>query len=462
MKSIRTRLVGNFMFVIMITVVILEIFLINIVKEYCYSNVEAILTNQIKLSSDFYSRYFSMTSLKDNVLEDVDVFWEQTASQVQIIDLNGNVLMDSIGASGSGKIDTTDYKKAVLGEKGKWIGKVEYDTSSVMAVSYPLKSENNIVGVLRFVTSLRRVNNDIKRAVLIIIGIGGIVVLISGIVSIFLAGTIIKPLREVTQTAEKLAQGKFNIRSLKKYDDEIGKLSDTLNFMSEEILKKEQLKNEFISSVSHELRTPLTSIKGWAITLNTDEEIDREMLRDGLEIIEKESDRLTLMVEELLDFSKFVSGKIKLQRDSLDIEDIIKHIEKQMTPRAERDGINFATTINGDIPEIYADENRIKQVLINLLDNAFKFTHPGGNVSLQAEKNGEFIRLIVKDNGCGISNEELPRVKEKFFKGKSSKSQNGIGLSICDEIIRLHDGSLEIKSKLNEGTEAVVSLPYLG
>src|SRR5690606_31743206 len=139
----------------------------------------------------------------------------------------------------------------------------------------------------------------------ILLLVGFLVVLISGIVSLFLAETIIRPLQEVTKVAEKMADGQLKVRSRKRFDDEIGKLSDTLNFMAEELIKKEQLKNDFISSISHELRTPLTSIKGWAITLNSGE-VDRNLLKDGLNIIEKESDRLSDLVEELLDFSRYV------------------------------------------------------------------------------------------------------------------------------------------------------------
>ncbi|MEG2539169.1 MAG: histidine kinase dimerization/phospho-acceptor domain-containing protein, partial [Clostridium sp.] len=133
-----------------------------------------------------------------------------------------------------------------------------------------------------------------------------------GILVIYvLTKTITGPLNEVTKVASIMAKGDFKVKSKKYYEDEIGKLSDTLNFLSDEIIKKDDLKNDFISSVSHELRTPLTSIKGWAITLK-EFGSDKEMLSDGLDIIEKESDRLSGMVEELLDFSKFVSGKITL------------------------------------------------------------------------------------------------------------------------------------------------------
>lgn len=459
MKSIKKRLVSSFLYIIIITVVILEILIINIVRENYYKNLEDNMYNQIRISSDLYLRYFSDTSLLENVLNNVDTFWKQTTAQVQIIDTSGNVLMDSIGLPPINLSQMEDVKKALDGQKGKWVGSVNYDNERVMTIAYPLKSGSNIVGALRFTSSLREVNREINEIAVVFIGIGLIVILISGIMSVFLSNTIVEPLKEVTLVAEKMAGGDYKIKSSKRYDDEVGKLSDTLNYMAEEILKEDQLKNEFISSISHELRTPLTSIKGWAVTLKNKDISSTNMLFDGLDIIEKESDRLTAMVEELLDFSNFTSGKITLKRERVNIIDVILQIKTQLTPKAEREDINFRVELNENIPFIFSDENRLKQVFINILDNAFKFTPSQGSVTLTLDMIENSLVIKVIDTGCGISPEELPRVKEKFFKGKSSKSQNGIGLSICDEIIKLMNGTFEIKSEVDKGTEVVIILP---
>lgn len=457
MVSIKKRLVVNFVFIIIITVVILEIFLISSIRQYYYKNLEGTLQNQIQISADLYHRYFSDATLQDNILNNVDTFWKQATAQVEIIDMEGRVLMDSIGVTPGTANQFEDVKRALAGETGKWIGDVDYDTEKVMAISYPLYSGEMQVGVLRFIASLRDVNKDIVRIAYVFIAFGALVTLITGIVSIFLANTITGPLKEVTTIAEKMALGDYYTESKKKNNDEIGKLSDILNSMAKEIVKKEQLKNDFISSVSHELRTPLTSIKGWAITLKQDFE-DRSILMDGLEIIEKESDRLTLMVEELLDFSKFVSGKVTLEIKPVDLVKVLQHIKTQLTPRAIREQVDFKV-ITDKFPMIYTDENRLKQVFINLLDNAFKFTASGGTITMDAKQEDESIIILIQDTGCGIPIEELPKIKDKFYKGKSSKSQNGIGLSISDEIIKMMDGSLDIQSQVEKGTIIKITLP---
>lgn len=462
-SSIKKRLTGNFMIVILITVIILEFFLFNAIKKYYYKSIEEILSNQVSFSAEYYSRYFSSNPLEELVIDDVDVFWNQTSAQVQILDSDGNVLMDSIGAIHSDKaIETTDVITALKGKLGTWIGNVDYDTEPVIAVSHPLMIEGEVVGVLRFISSLREANSIIKNIYKMLIFIGIAVIAISGIVSLFLANTIVQPLKEITQVAEKMADGQLKVRSVKRYDDEIGKLSDTLNYMAEELVRKEQLKNDFISSISHELRTPLTSIKGWAITLKSDEMRDKKLLMDGLDIIEKESDRLSSMVEDLLDFSRLLSGRITVEKDKINIVESIELISKQLQPRAEDKNIQFDVIYDPNLPQIIADANRIKQVLINLLDNAFKFTQEGGKVTLKAYATKDFLIMEVADNGPGIPEDDIPYIKEKFYKGKNSKSTTGLGLSICDEIVKLHGGQMEIKSKLGEGTVVIVSLPLKG
>jgi signal transduction histidine kinase len=457
MKGIRARLTANFMIIIIITVTILEVLLIYTVRQNYYGSLEASLTNQIKISADLYAKYFSDTSLQENVLYNVDAFWNQSNAEVEIVDKEGKIVMDSLGVIPPRNVTIDDIKDAIKGKMGEWVGTL--NGQKVMAVAYPLKSNNEIVGALRFITSLSAVDNDIQNTADIFISIGLLVVLIAGLISVFLANTIIVPLKEVTAAAQEMAAGNFQVRSQKTHEDEIGKLSDTLNYMADEIVKKEQLKNDFISSVSHELRTPLTSIMGWAITLQNEKFQEKEMLNDGLGIIAKESERLTHMVEELLDFSKFVSGRIKLQNEEVNLANLIEYIHKQLTPRAVRENINFTVRYPENLPCFNTDANRLKQLFINILDNAFNFTSAGGEITFNVGIQKEGFLFTITDTGCGIAVDELPMVKEKFYKGKSSHSKNGIGLSICEEIVNLMGGKLVITSVLNQGTNVAITLP---
>lgn len=457
-RSIKSRLIRSFMLIILVTVVFLEILLINGIKTHYYKNVEDILSSQIEFSTTFYARYFANRNLEEILIDDIDLFWQNTSAQVQILNISGEVVMDSLGVPATGALTTSDIKDALEKGKGVWTGSVIYSDEPVMAVSMPLQYSDDTVGIIRFISSLEATNGVIEDISRFLVILGILVVAVSGLISVFIANTIVKPLKEITEVAEKMADGQFKVRSQVKVEDEIGRLSHTLNYMAEEIVRKETLKNDFISSISHELRTPLTSIKGWAVTLKSDGEPDLDLLEDGLEIIETESDRLSHMVEELLDFSRFTSGRIALSKDIVDIKETIKMVVYQMMPRAVNNNINFEVDIDDSIQPIIGDENRIKQVLINLLDNAFKFTGEG-DIFLKAFEDDKFLRIVIKDSGPGIPKEELPYVKDKFYKGKNSKSHSGIGLSICDEIMQLHEGVFNIESEQNEGTIVTLGFP---
>ena len=297
-----------------------------------------------------------------------------------------------------------------------------------------------------------------KSVVIIFCALSVVVIILGVIISIIKAKDISDPIKKVTEIAEEMAKGNLDIRSSVNDNKEISKLSEILNFMASEVNTREKMKNQFISSVSHELRTPLTAIKGWVHTIQDDLN-EKEIIKMGLEIIEDETDRLSNMVEELLDFSKIINGIVKLNKDNCDLEVFIEYIETLMKARAIKEDKTFIVKGEKNIGNAYFDVNKIKQVLINIIDNAFKFTNRGGQISLQCYKEKGNIVFLVKDNGVGISLEDLPKVKNKFYKGKNSNYQNGIGLSVCDELIKLHDGTMDIISEEEMGTEVIIKIP---
>ena len=459
MASIKSKIAGGYLISIIITIVFVEIIAIVAIRSYYYRSLEERLTNQISISSNFYNTYFYNSTLRSNVANDVDLFWEDTDVKAQIIDKNGNIIMDSQGEIFD-KIERNDnFKNLISGKNRMYKEKTDINGVSVISVYMPLYYNSEIDGVLRFISSTENINASIiklsKYAVMS--GIG--VVILSSFVSVLISNSVSRPLKNISDGAEKMAKGNFKEKIPKFADDELGKLSDTLNYMSEEILKNEKVKNEFIASVSHELRTPLTSIKGWSIVLKSSDFEDEEEIKEGLDIIEQEVDRLTYLVEDLLDFSKLLSGNITLKKQNTDMEELVESVCRQVNPRIRNEGLGLSLKIDGQIPIVMVDKNRIKQVLINIIDNAIKFTDKGGNIGVYLRADENNIYMSVKDNGSGISKEDLLKVKEKFYKGNSSKSSNGIGLSVCEEIMELHNGKLKIESEINIGTEVTLSVP---
>lgn len=460
MRTIKSRLVKSFSIVIFITILVLDILLITFVRKYYYDNMNDLLKNQLQITTNFYKKYFNLYSLEENIYDSLDSFWEQTDAQIQIYDNTGSMLMDSIGVV-EDNVKYMDVQKSLQGEKNnRWIGNVSYYDYKVMALSTPIESDGKVIGVMRLVVSLEAVDKGISNIIVFFLIISITVLIFSILVSTILAKNIVVPIKKLTIVAEEMAGGDLGVRSDTNSKDEIGKLAKTLDYMAEEIQKREQLKNEFISSISHELRTPLTAIKGWVITLD-DSQTDKDTLKMGLNIIEKETDRLVNMVEELLDFSRLSSGKMTLNKKEVSIKAISDYIDVYMSARARRENKRLNINLDSENKKIYVDIDRIKQVLINLLDNAFKFTEAEGTISISFSSVEGSLKIIVQDDGCGISEEDLPRVKEKFYKGKNAKSKNGIGLSICDEIVKLHDGEIFIESKEGKGTLVTVILPVI-
>ncbi len=232
-----------------------------------------------------------------------------------------------------------------------------------------------------------------------------------------------------------------------------------------EIRQLEEVRNSFLGQVSHELRTPLTIIKGYVITLLDDPGLEKENeIKKILSRIENESNRLTELVEELLEFSKFSSGQTPLTYSPVSLPDLVKETVETFQNHAERYQIFLEYQRQGEIPEIMGDSHRLKQVILNLLDNAVKYSPPGGKIQTSLSYLNEEILLQITDNGYGIPKEDLPNIFEPFFQGgKNRKGKGwGLGLPIVKKIIESHGGRIEIKSQENQGTVVTIFFPSKG
>ena len=280
----------------------------------------------------------------------------------------------------------------------------------------------------------------------------------------FFIRSIITPVKEINEATKLIAQGNLDVRIEKQYNDEIGDLADSINTMATEIAAADKMKNDFISTISHELRTPLTSIKGWGetLTLGNQDNVD-PLTQRGLKVIVSEAGRLEGFVEELLDFSRLQSGRMKLRLAKTDILAELEETLFTFIERALREGYDVRTSIP-EVPSVAnADANRLKQVFMNILDNALKYSRPGSKIFVKAgfvkRESKDFVQIIIADQGCGISAEDLPHVKEKFYKANVSVRGSGIGLAVTNEIVSLHGGTLDIDSVEGKGTLVTILLP---
>lgn len=470
LEGLRKRVVKYYFIMIIITVALFEALFMFYMKEYYYSMAKSYLEQQVRYTKSSYnSTTMDSMSFQDkvnNILEKETLNQDSSYKEVnndfaiaiEIIDKNKRVILDQYGIKTNQIVDYEDVNNALSGveDDNFYTYSINETKDYIMSVSVPLKVNNIVEGVVRYSISLNKVNNAIFRVVMIIFAGGFIILLICLLLSLRFADSLIKPIQDLKKTANQLAQGNYNIKleNEKLHNDEIGDLVKTFEHMAKEIDKTRKLKEEFISSVSHELRTPLTSIKGWSETLGY-EGIGKEELDLGLGIIQDETERLITLVEELLDFSRLASDRIRLQIDNVNVVKLAKDVVNQLGVKANEKNITLLTefkTKERDIVTIQGDKNRLKQVLINLVQNALKFTEEGGYVVVRLSQGDEYTTFSVIDNGIGIKQENLDKVLEKFFQEDYNKSGSGIGLAISNEIVKLHKGKLILESQKGEGT----------
>ncbi len=439
---------------IIITVVIFEAFILFALRYYYVEGVKQTLRDQGAVFTSFYERDLQNESFGERASLLLQSFNFLIDAHIQVVDPNGEIIAENYSSSANNLATFEDVSTALSGKTGYYKGLL--DNEKILSVSYPLSMKQNKYGAIRLTTSMEPIDQVFQQNAWRLVSIGLLVIAIAVTISYFIANSITKPLKVITTAAEQMAVGDFSTRISNKNTDEIGKLANTLNYMAEQVEKHERLKNEFIASVSHELRTPLTSVKGWAITLHSMSE--DVFIKEGLEIISNESERLSLMLGDLLDLSSLSSGKVEYQFKEVSIDMLLDQVVTQLLPRAERQGIHLEKVGDADVT-IKGDFNRLKQVFINLLDNSLKFTPADGNIMISVEIKHPNVFISIIDSGEGIPPEELQLVKEKFHKGRSTMSGTGLGLAICQEIIHVHQGKITLTSKVGMGTTVEIMLP---
>lgn len=458
MKQIRDKFSLYYVVLIVLSVILFEFLIIGFSGQFFYHQVEEQLEGQSRTTLENLYRVYDQGSLEKIFAQNTDLFSKSTHYEVQVYNEAGVLILCSSGEWQQENNVTPDIEKALGGQRGKWKGRFLNDRK-VMTLSEPIIKEGRVAGVLRLVAPLGAVDLQIKKMVVYFIAMGLFVVVVTSIGAYVLADTVTTPIQNLIKVTRRMSKGDFSVKAKREYDDEIGELSDAINHLSEEILKREDQKNRMFSSVSHELRTPLTSIRGWAETLNDPMYTKgSEELEEGFSVIVEESTRLQWMVEELLDFSRMMAIEMSFEIEEVPIKPLIQATLQTLRPKASKKEIQLLEVVSADL--IWGiDSQRIKQLLINLIDNAIKFTPEKGLIEVFAYEMEGFLHLEVKDSGIGISETELPLVKERFYKGKHSGAHLGLGLAICEEIVKAHNGKLDIKSTLGEGTSMEVTLP---
>ena len=465
-KGISRRWFLNTIGIVFVILVIFIASLSFMVQTSVYNGIELAITgrvdellNWLSASSGGYMTS-EFTAITRDYIE--NYFQDKDKMEIMALSRTGQILITSTGFEPDQQQAMPDYDMALQSEDstGNWVGSLNTG-EKVMAITRAVRDENGtLVGSIRYMVSLERADQQTFLVIIILVLAGAFIMLLLTFTGIYFIRSILVPVKQISASAKQIAQGDFDVRIEKGKDDELGQLCDAVNDMAGELGAAERMKNDFISSVSHELRTPLPAIQGWAETLRVG--ADPVTAEKGMTVIIRESERLSGLVEELLDFSRLQSGRMRLSAARLDILAELDEAVYLFTDRARTEHKDLTYEENTSLSPVYGDRDRLRQVFVNIIDNALKYTESGGSITVSSREEDGFVQVTVSDTGCGIPPEHLPNVKKKFYKANQLVRGSGIGLAVADEIAAMHGGSLRIESQVGVGTVVTVSLPTCG
>ncbi len=469
MKGLTRRWIVNVLSVVFAVLAIFTVTASGVLYQYYFDTAEEYVTYQLETVRDSFAGFSAAgtAEFEKGAKEYVENFALQDKMEVQFLSSEGKVLYSTAGYISETYDHSTDYSDAFTNDThfALWQGKTSRGERVLSGVSLILSTQTQGVclGGVRVIISLSGLTRQYVMIVAGIAGVTGLFFLLIVLSGLFFVNSIISPIQTIGKTAGQIARGDFEARieTKRHRDDEIGMLCDTINYMAGELASTERMKNEFISSVSHELRTPLTAIKGWGetVALSTD---DPALVKKGMEVIVGEAGRLSVIVEDLLDFSRMQNGKLTYNMQPCDVVVEMAEAVVSLTQNAAKKQVLVDFTYPENIPVIIGDGVRLQQVFVNLLDNALKYTPEGGSIVVDMKVQENELQIMVSDTGCGIAPDDLEHIKQKFYKGKDAVRGSGIGLAIADEIVLSHGGRLDIASTLRVGTTVTVRLPLQG
>lgn len=332
-----------------------------------------------------------------------------------------------------------------------------------MYVNMPIYQEGTLVGAVRVAHSLAEIQENLQRIrvtfMSTVLGYAALIVMLT----VWLAGTIVRPVEQLDQSAQHLASGDLAHRVKVEGTNEITHLGTTLNRMAERLQTLEGLRRSYVSNVSHELRTPLAAIRSMAETLLQHGDDDPQLKHRYLPRIISQTERLARLASQLLDLAQIESGNLVSRFAPVDLGSVITDVAHTCAVDARARGVELVMHLAEGLPLLMGDRDRLEQLFINLCDNALRHTPAGGNVTIVARRLNDTVEAVVEDTGVGIAPEHLPHLFERFYRVDAARTRagggTGLGLSIVEQIVKAHQGTIHVESKVGRGTRFAVCLP---
>lgn len=398
-------------------------------------------------------------SYNPSTLEHVTMMESEAETDVVITNEKGKILYFSDHILPFAKRIIKNTNKNIP-HSGMIVQKNWQKESHISTVS-PIRIDGKIKGYVYMFQNTGSIQNMIYKLKHHFIMVGILSVFLTIITIAFLSRVITIPLIRMKEATEKLSKGDFSVRLQIKGEDELAELGKAIQTLARDLeyLKKER--NEFLASISHELRTPLTYVKGYA-DIARRPNVEEEERNRYLSIIYEEAEHIQKLVKDLFELAKMDQHSLQIHKEPTNLCSFLKKLHDKMHPAFQAKKMSLVYYCDGNIT-VHIDQKRFEQVMMNLLDNALKYSDQGSTVSIDARAEKDNIVMIVSDEGRGIPEEDLPHIFERFYRVDKSRSRNsggtGLGLAIAKEIVEAHGGSIYAASEYGKGTNMIITLP---
>lgn len=449
--------------IVAITLAVVSIMFYIMFQNYYFAEKEKIMLEEAQEINTILNEFAVGDINLDKWNQELNVVTRLINATVWIVDKEGLVYSQSQQGKPWMKITLSkaDIQNILKGEsivkKGYFGGAF---TSPVLTVGVPLVIKGHIEGAIFMHASLEEMNRTVLNIFLLMLLSGGMAFVVSFILISYTSNRISEPLKKMSLAAREIAKGNFSARVDHFEEDEIGDLARSFNVMARELAQLEDMRKEFVANVSHELRSPITSIQGYIDGI-LDGTIPKEKTYDYLKVVQEETRRMSRLINDLLEMTKLESGEFPLNRTEFDINELIRICIIKFEKRIVEKDLTVKVDFEEDRRFVFADRDKIEQVLTNLIDNAIKFSKPKGIIHLFTEVKGDKVFITVQDNGIGISPEDLEHIWERFYKADKSRGKDGagLGLYIVKKIIEAHKEEIWAESELKKGTSFTFTLP---
>ncbi|KJR45495.1 Phosphate regulon sensor protein PhoR (SphS) [Desulfosporosinus sp. I2] len=458
MKTIFTKLVGSYILIVVISLVVIGVSLSFMFNNYLFEQKERELIIKGQDMAQVVKPFLVEKEDPHDFVNMANRLDLNLGTEVWVVDKKGAVIATAANHEycEGNYLEASELKKMQSGSISVYKGKSQYFQEPVIRVIIPIIQEEKVIGAIVLYSPIQGINKALASLSQLVLTAGIISLAIAFLIGIILSRRLSRPILTITEASTLIAKGQKQVTVPTDTSiEEINQLGKTFNDMSSKVEANEERMKEFVANVSHELRSPLTSIKGFIEALIDNKGKTPEAQQRFLTIINDETDRLSQLVNDLLILSRS-EEEIFLKPEEIELKKFIEDVLTSFQPRAEENSITMEVISEETSIFLKIDLNSLKQIIVNLVDNALKYSTQGGNVSISLKESAEMISISISDSGLGIPERDLPHIWDRFYRVDKDRSREtggtGLGLAIVKQLTEKNGGQVEVESVLGKGS----------